>query len=43
LARDGQLSAFQHRGFWRAMDTLRDKNELEGLWASGRAPWKTWA
>ena len=33
---------FKHDGFWYAMDTLRDKNELESLWASGRAPWKTW-
>jgi glucose-1-phosphate cytidylyltransferase len=43
LARDGQLSAFKHPGFWRAMDTLRDKNDLETLWASGKAPWKIWA
>jgi len=42
LARDGQLSAFRHEGFWQPMDTLRDKNELETLWASGKAPWKTW-
>lgn len=42
LARTGQLSAWQHRGFWRPMDTLRDKNQLEALWASGRAPWKVW-
>jgi len=42
LARDGQLSAFKHSGFWRPMDTLRDKNELEALWASGKAPWKVW-
>ncbi len=42
LARDNQLSAFQHRGFWQAMDTLREKNLLEDLWKSGRAPWKTW-
>ena len=43
LAKDGQLMSYQHAGFWQAMDTLRDKNELETLWASGRAPWKTWA
>ncbi|TRW14869.1 glucose-1-phosphate cytidylyltransferase [Glacieibacterium frigidum] len=43
LARDGQLRAFVHRGFWQPMDTLRDKNHLEELWASGRAPWKKWA
>ena len=42
LARDGQLMAYQHHGFWKAMDTLRDKNELEALWASGRAPWQLW-
>jgi glucose-1-phosphate cytidylyltransferase len=38
----GQLSAFQHRGFWQPMDTLRDKTLLEQLWASGNAPWKRW-
>jgi glucose-1-phosphate cytidylyltransferase len=43
LARDGQLMAFQHNGFWQAMDTLRDKTQLEELWKSGRAPWKTWS
>ncbi|KTD24161.1 MULTISPECIES: glucose-1-phosphate cytidylyltransferase [Legionella] len=42
LAAEGQLSAFQHDGFWHPMDTLRDKNYLEELWASGKAPWKTW-
>jgi glucose-1-phosphate cytidylyltransferase len=40
LAADGQLMAFRHTGFWAAMDTLRDKNILEGLWASGEAPWR---
>jgi glucose-1-phosphate cytidylyltransferase len=40
LARDGQLSAFKHTGFWHPMDTLRDKTYLEGLWNSGNAPWK---
>jgi glucose-1-phosphate cytidylyltransferase len=43
LARDGELVAFRHDGFWAAMDTLRDKNHLEALWASGRAPWAVWA
>ncbi|WP_372717029.1 glucose-1-phosphate cytidylyltransferase [Novipirellula sp.] len=43
LAADGQLSAYRHRGFWRPMDTLRDRNELESLWDSGKAPWKVWA
>jgi glucose-1-phosphate cytidylyltransferase len=42
LARDGQLAAFLHRGFWLPMDTLRDKMRLEELWASGSAPWKVW-
>jgi len=42
LARDGQLSAYRHTGFWQPMDTLRDKLRLEELWQSGRAPWKTW-
>jgi len=42
LARDRQLAAFEHRGFWHAMDTLRDRNYLEQLWSSKRAPWKVW-
>jgi glucose-1-phosphate cytidylyltransferase len=42
LARDGQLMAFQHPGFWHCMDTLRDKERLEYLWQSGNAPWKAW-
>jgi glucose-1-phosphate cytidylyltransferase len=42
LARDGQLMAFRHGGFWQPMDTLRDKNALEDLWRSGAAPWKIW-
>ncbi len=42
LARDGQLTAFHHDGFWQPMDTLRDRRELEALWAEGRAPWKIW-
>jgi glucose-1-phosphate cytidylyltransferase len=42
LARDGQLMAHRHQGFWHPMDTLRDKMYLESLWDSGRAPWKTW-
>jgi glucose-1-phosphate cytidylyltransferase len=42
LARDGQLMAWRHDGFWAAMDTLRDKNNLEALWASGEAPWRLW-
>ena len=42
LARDGQLMAFEHSGFWQPMDTLREKNFLEELWQSGKAPWKAW-
>ena len=42
LAADGELMAWRHEGFWAAMDTLRDKNQLEGLWASGKAPWHVW-
>jgi glucose-1-phosphate cytidylyltransferase len=42
LARSGQLEAFEHDGFWQAMDTLRDKNQLEDLWQSRKAPWKKW-
>ncbi len=42
LAQDGELSAFRHTGFWAAMDTLRDKNMLEAMWAQGNAPWKVW-
>ena len=42
LAREGQLSAWAHRGFWQPMDTLRDKMKLEDLWQRGVAPWKTW-
>lgn len=43
LARDGQLAAFHHDGFWRCMDTLREKELLEELWQRGDAPWKVWA
>lgn len=42
LARDGQMSAFFHRGFWQPMDTLRDKLFLEDLWKKNTAPWKIW-
>ena len=42
LAAMGQMMAFEHRGFWQPMDTLRDKTMLEELWASGKAPWKIW-
>lgn len=43
LARDSQLSAYKHQGFWQPMDTLRDKNQLEEMWAGGHAPWKVWS
>jgi len=42
LARDGQMSAYLHTGFWKPMDTLRDKIYLDTLWNSGKAPWKVW-
>lgn len=42
LAADGELMAYEHAGFWQPMDTLRDKHLLENLWASGKAPWKSW-
>jgi glucose-1-phosphate cytidylyltransferase len=43
IAAAGELEAFRHKGFWQAMDTLREKNLLEDLWQSGKAPWKIWA
>lgn len=42
LARDHQLKAYDHQGFWQCMDTLRDREKLEKMWASGSAPWKVW-
>lgn len=42
LAAEGELAIYRHEGFWRPMDTLRDKQELESLWETGKAPWKTW-
>ncbi len=42
LAKAGDLNAYRHKGFWQPMDTLRDKNYLEELWLSGKAPWKIW-
>jgi len=42
LAAEGELQAYQHKGFWQAMDTLRDKNHLEDLWVTDNAPWKVW-
>ena len=43
LCADGELMAFRHRGFWQCMDTMRDREKLERLWASNEAPWKRWA
>ena len=43
LARNHQLSAYLHSGFWHPMDTLRDRQKLEELWASGHAPWDVWS
>ena len=43
LASNGQLNAFVHNGFWHPMDTLRDRQKLEELWASNQAPWKVWS
>jgi glucose-1-phosphate cytidylyltransferase len=42
LARDGDLMAYRHSGFWQCMDTIRDRRLLESLWDGGSAPWKTW-
>ena len=42
LAKEGELASYEHGGFWQPMDTLREKNLLEELWTSGKAPWKTW-
>lgn len=42
LALDGEMFAYKHDGFWKPMDTLKDKNDLNKLWDSGKAPWKTW-
>ncbi len=42
LAQQHELMGFEHSGFWQPMDTLRDKNHLEDLWLSGKAPWKVW-
>jgi glucose-1-phosphate cytidylyltransferase len=42
LTKMNQMMAYEHKGFWQPMDTLRDKNQLEELWATGQAPWKNW-
>lgn len=43
LSKDGQLNSYSHNGFWRPMDTLRDKNQLSDLWTQNKAPWKLWS
>lgn len=42
IAKDGQMTAYKHDGFWSPMDTMRDKEYLEKIWSSGQAPWKVW-
>ena len=42
LVKEGQLAAYTHTGYWQCMDTLREKQQLEKLWSSGKAPWKLW-
>lgn len=42
LAKDGELMSYYHEGFWQCMDTKREKDLLEELWDSGKAPWKVW-
>jgi glucose-1-phosphate cytidylyltransferase len=42
LAKDGEMMTYKHNGFWKPMDSLKDKNDLNKLWDSGKAPWKTW-
>jgi len=42
IAEQGEMRAFVHQGFWQPMDTLREKNHLEELWNTGKAPWKVW-
>ena len=42
LAEEDELRAYEHRGFWQPMDTIRERQELERLWAGGEAPWKIW-
>ena len=42
LAQERKLCSYYHKGFWKCMDTLRDKNQLEEMWEKGQAPWKVW-
>ena len=43
VAHKGELMAYKHKGFWQCMDTVREKEKLEEMWATGNAPWKVWA
>ena len=43
MSKDGKLNSYRHYGFWRPMDTLRDKNQLSELWNQNKAPWKLWS
>ena len=43
LTRERQLASYRHEGFWQAMDTLRDRNQLQALWEAGNAPWRIWS
>ena len=42
LAKEGQLNAYKHYGFWKSMDTMRDKDQLNAIWKNCKAPWKVW-
>ena len=42
MAKQNKVAAYKHDGFWQALDTLRDKNHLQSLWDSNKAPWKVW-
>jgi len=42
LAGEGKIAAYKHTGFWKSMDTLKDKNELTNMWLNGSAPWRLW-
>jgi glucose-1-phosphate cytidylyltransferase len=42
IAKNGQLVSYKHEGFWKCMDSMRDKTELEELWDNGKAKWKIW-
>jgi glucose-1-phosphate cytidylyltransferase len=42
LSKEGQVVAYKHKGFWQCMDTLRDKQQLDEMWNTGKAPWRVW-